>query len=663
MFTTVLVANRGEIARRIFRTARSLGLSTVAVHSTADARMPFVDEADAAVELPGNAPGETYLRAELIVDAAVRAGADAVHPGYGFLSENAGFAQAVIDAGLTWIGPPVDAISSMGSKIEAKKLMAAAGVPVLAELTPAEVSADDLPVLVKASAGGGGRGMRVVTRLEDLAAEIDAASAEALSAFGDGTVFCERYLAAGHHIEVQILADQHGTIWAVGERECSIQRRHQKVVEEAPSPLVERIPSMRASLFDAARKAAAAIGYVGAGTVEFLADEDGNVYFLEMNTRLQVEHPVTEETTGLDMVELQFAVASGEQLAPEPPPTRGHAIEVRLYAEDPANDWQPQTGHIHRFHVGDEHLSGTKVAPGDQKVPETRGAPAAAVAARVRVDSGVEDGSEVSPYYDAMLAKVIVSGRDRTAVARRLAGELQRATIHGVGTNRDLLVWILRHPAFLAGETDTAFFEKHGVGEPLADEVVRVSALAAALADAAARQARTPVRVGSGWRNLPSQPQRKSYRVGDVVHAVEYRLTRDGLVADGNVRMVESGPERVVLEADGVRRVFDVAAYDGLICVDSSLGSVSLSPVERFTDPAQQVAAGSLVAPMPGTVIRVGVQIGDKVVQGQPLLWLEAMKMEHTIAAPVDGVVGELKVEAGQQVEVGAVLAVVGEEA
>ncbi|WP_432885037.1 acetyl/propionyl/methylcrotonyl-CoA carboxylase subunit alpha [Kribbella sp. CA-245084] len=633
MFTTVLVANRGEIARRIFRTARALGLSTVAVYSSADARMPFVDEADAAVELPGNTPGETYLRAELIVEAAVRAGADAVHPGYGFLSENAGFAQAVIDAGLTWIGPPVDAISSMGSKIEAKKLMAAAGVPVLAELTPAEVSADDLPVLVKASAGGGGRGMRVVSRLEDLAAEIDAASAEALSAFGDGTVFCERYLAAGRHIEVQIMADQHGTIWAVGERECSIQRRHQKVVEEAPSPLVERLPWMRALLFDAARKAAAAIGYVGAGTVEFLADQDGNFYFLEMNTRLQVEHPVTEETTGLDLVQLQLAVAAGERLPADPPPTVGHAIEVRLYAEDPLNDWQPQTGTLHRFQVP----------------------------LGVRVDSGVEDGSEVSPYYDAMLAKVIAAGPDRGTVARQLAAALRRSTIHGTGTNRDLLVWILGHPAFLAGETDTGFFDKHGVGEPPDDAVVRVSALAAALADAAGRQA--PVRVPSGWRNLSSQPQRKSYRVGEVVHEVAYRMTRDGLVAEGNTRLVESTPTRVVLEVDGVRRVFDVAAYDGLVCVDSALGSVSLAPVERFTDPARQVAVGSLVAPMPGTVIRVGVQIGDKVTQGQPLLWLEAMKMEHTIAAPVDGVVGELKVEAGQQVEVGAVLAVVGEQA
>ncbi|MFI7060045.1 biotin carboxylase N-terminal domain-containing protein [Kribbella sp. NPDC050124] len=653
MITSVLVANRGEIARRIFRTARSLGLSMVAVHSTADAGSPHVAEADAAVHLPGNAPGDTYLRGDLIIEAALRAGADAVHPGYGFLSENAGFAQAVIDAGLTWIGPPVDAISSMGSKIEAKKLMAAAGVPVLAELTPAEVSAADLPVLVKASAGGGGRGMRVVSRLEDLPAEIEAASAEALSAFGDGTVFCERYLAAGRHIEVQIMADQHGTIWAVGERECSIQRRHQKVVEEAPSPLVERIPSMRPHLFDAARKAAAAINYVGAGTVEFLADNTGNFYFLEMNTRLQVEHPVTEETTGLDLVGWQIGVASGERLPADPPPTVGHAIEVRLYAEDPARDWQPQTGRLYRFAVGAERLSGTKVAPGDHDLPKS--------APRVRVDSGVVSGSEVSPYYDAMLAKAVVWATDRTAAARRLAAEVDRATIHGVRTNRGLLSWILRHPAFLAGDTDTGFFERHGIGVPVDPQVVRVSALAAALADAAERSA--PVRVPSGWRNLASQPQRKSYRVGEEVHEVAYRLTRNGLVVEGDVQLVSNGAERVVLEVDGVRRAFDVAAYDGLVCVDSPLGSVALEPVERFTDPSRQVAAGSLVAPMPGTVIRVGVQVGDKVEQGQPLLWLEAMKMEHTIASPAGGVVSELKVEAGQQVEVGAVLAVVGEDA
>ena len=395
MITSVLVANRGEIARRVFRTARALGLSTVAVHSTADASAPYVGEADAAVHLPGNAPAETYLQASLVIEAALRAGADAVHPGYGFLSENASFAAAVVEAGLTWIGPPASAIDSMGSKIEAKKLMDAAGVPVLKQFSAGDVTDADLPVLVKASAGGGGRGMRVVERLEDLRSEIASAEAEALSAFGDGTVFCEPYLATGRHIEVQVLADQHGTVWAVGERECSIQRRHQKVVEEAPSPLVERLPAMRSELFEAARKAAEAIGYVGAGTVEFLADDNGRFYFLEMNTRLQVEHPVTESVTGLDLVALQFAIASGEALPAEPPAAVGHSIEVRLYAEDPARDWQPQTGPLHHF-----SLPGSQFAPGGPR----EGTP------WVRVDSGVESGSEISPYYDAMLAKVIVWG-------------------------------------------------------------------------------------------------------------------------------------------------------------------------------------------------------------------------------------------------------------
>ncbi len=347
----VLVANRGEIARRVFASCRRLGVSTVAVYTDPDAGAPHVGEADARVRLPKI---RDYLNAEAIIAAARAAGADAVHPGYGFLSENADFAAAVQDAGLIWIGPPVDAVRAMGSKIEAKKLMSAAGVPVLDELDPDTVIEGQLPVLIKASAGGGGRGMRVVRELSALPGEVAAARREAESAFGDPTVFCERYLPTGHHIEVQVLADSHGTVWAVGERECSIQRRHQKVIEEAPAPLVERIPGMRAKLFDAARLAASTIGYTGAGTVEFLADpnsRDGEFYFLEMNTRLQVEHPVTEETTGLDLVELQLLVAEGGRLDTEPPATMGHSIEARLYAEDPAHGWQPQAGLMHTFDV------------------------------------------------------------------------------------------------------------------------------------------------------------------------------------------------------------------------------------------------------------------------------------------------------------------------
>ena len=309
---------------------------------------PHVAEADARVRLEGR---NGYLDSQQLIAAARAAGADAVHPGYGFLSENPDFAAAVLDAGLTWIGPPVAAVAAMGSKIEAKKMMAAAGVPVLDELDPETVTADQLPVLIKASAGGGGRGMRVVRELSELPPQVEAARRESQSAFGDPTVFCERYLATGHHVEVQVLADAHGTVWAVGERECSIQRRHQKIIEEAPSPLVERTPGMRDKLFDAARLAATAIGYTGAGTVEFMADEEGDFFFLEMNTRLQVEHPVTELTTGLDLVELQLHLADGGHLDPEPPPSRGYSIEARLYAEDPAKEWRPQAGTVHRFAV------------------------------------------------------------------------------------------------------------------------------------------------------------------------------------------------------------------------------------------------------------------------------------------------------------------------
>jgi propionyl-CoA carboxylase alpha chain len=650
MITSVLVANRGEIARRVFRTCRTLGLGTVAVFSDPDADAPHVREADAAVRLPGATPADTYLRAELIIDAAKRAGADAIHPGYGFLSENAEFARAVQAAGLIWIGPPPDAVETMGSKIESKRLMDAAGVPALRELDPDAVTAADLPVLIKASAGGGGRGMRVVRELTDLAGEAAAARAEAASAFGDATVFCEPYLATGRHIEVQVLADEHGTVWAVGERECSIQRRHQKVIEEAPSPLVERISGMRGELFDAARAAAKAIGYTGAGTVEFLADDDGHFYFLEMNTRLQVEHPVTECTTGLDLVALQFAVANGTRLDPEPPATRGHAIEARLYAEDPAADWQPQSGTLTRFVLPDVNVE-FGVGSG---------------AAGIRLDTGVVDGSVVGIHYDPMLAKVIAWAPTRPQAATALATTLARAQLHGVVTNRDLLVNVLRHPAFRSGDTDTAFFDRHGLetlARPLADDTAaRLSALAAALAlDAAQRSSATVLRsIPSGWRNVVSQPQRIAFDG----HEIAYRHTRDGLVAEGfeDVTLVSAAPQRVILDVAGVRRSFDVASSADEVQVDSPLGPVALRRIARFIDPAEQVAAGSLLAPMPGSIVRIAVAAGDRVTAGQPILWLEAMKMQHRINAPTDGVVAELPVREGQQIDVGAVLAVVTEQ-
>ncbi len=695
MLSRVLVANRGEIARRVFRTCRDLGLATVAVYSDADAGSPHVADADVAVRLPGETAADTYLRADLLVDAALRAGADAVHPGYGFLSENAAFASAVRDAGLTWIGPPPAAIEAMGSKVAAKRLMAAAGVPVLRELAPTDLTAADLPVLIKASAGGGGRGMRIVRSLADLPRALEAAQSEAASAFGDPTVFCEPYIESGRHIEVQILADDYGTIWTVGERECSIQRRHQKIIEEAPSPLVQRLPGMRERLFEAARAAAVAVGYRNAGTAEFLADEDGRFYFLEMNTRLQVEHPVTECTTGHDLVALQLQIAAGRSLRRAPFVPTGHAIEGRLYAEDPAAGWQPQSGTLHRFEVPGRPVEFR--AAGGLYGAAAEGLPSAGVAAArtpsdvtgarpvLRLDSAVTDGSKVGVFYDPMLAKVICWADDRDQAAAALSAALAGARIHGVTTNRDLLVRVLRHPAFLAGQIDTGFVDRHGLAGPgglatplAGDDAVRLSALAAALADAAASRASARVLGGlpSGWRNMPSQLQRKAYERAagaslsqDPAHEatryeVGYRIERSGLVVDGrnDVTLVSMAPDLVELAVAGILHRFEVAAYPGLVCVDSALGPVALRPVPRFTDPAAQAGAGSLLAPMPGTVARVGVAVGDQVTRGQPLLWLEAMKMEHVIAAPVAGVVAELPAVPGQQVEVGSVLAVVKPE-
>jgi acetyl/propionyl-CoA carboxylase alpha subunit len=646
MITRVLVANRGEIARRVFATCRRLGLGTVAVYTDPDAAAPHVAEADARVRLEGR---NGYLDATQVINAARAAGADAIHPGYGFLSENAEFAAAVIDAGLTWVGPPAAAVAAMGSKIAAKKLMAAAGVPVLDELDPDSVTAEQLPVLIKASAGGGGRGMRVVRDLAALPTEVAAARREAQSAFGDPTVFCERYLAAGHHVEVQVLADEHGTVWAVGERECSIQRRHQKIIEEAPSPLVERTPGMRAKLFDAARLAATAIGYTGAGTVEFMADENGDFFFLEMNTRLQVEHPVTEATTGLDLVEQQLHVADGGRLDAEAPPSRGHSIEARLYAEDPAKNWQPQAGTVHRFDVPTAATQFEVLArPG------------------VRVDAGIIDGSVVSIFYDSMLAKVISYAPSRRQAAGVLADALARTRVHGVRTNRNLLVNVLRYPDFLDGATDTAFFDTHGLAElaaPLADErAVALSAVAAALADAGENRVNAKVFAAapSGWRNLASGYQSKRYRdAADHEHHVRYRFTRGGVELPGvdGVTLATATPDHVVLGVDGVDRPFHVARYGHDVFVDSPLGPAQLTALPRFPDPDAAVALGSLLAPMPGAVVRIGAAEGDAVAAGQPLIWLEAMKMEHTVAAPTDGVLVELNVQPGQQVDVGAVLA------
>ncbi|WP_406453310.1 acety-l/propionyl-CoA carboxylase subunit alpha [Streptomyces sp. NBC_00876] len=641
MISTLLVANRGEIACRIFRTCRALGIATVAVYSDADADALHVREADTAVRLPGAAPADTYLRGDLVVAAALAAGADAVHPGYGFLSENAGFAAAVQDAGLTWVGPPVKAIELMASKTRAKELMAAAGVPLLAPVDPAAATADDLPLLLKAAAGGGGRGMRIVRELSELPGELTAAAAEALSAFGDGEVFAEPYVERGRHVEVQIMADEHDGVWALGTRDCSLQRRHQKVIEEAPAPGLD--DALRDRLRDAATAAARAVGYRGAGTVEFLVTADGRPYFLEMNTRLQVEHPVTEAVFGVDLVALQVRIAEGEPLpSPEPQQPAGHAVEARLYAEDPARDWQPQTGALLTLDVPDE--------PG------------------LRVDTGYTGGDTIGVHYDPMLAKVIAHAPTRTEAVRLLARALERARIHGPVTNRELLVRSLRHPDFMAARLDTGFYDRHLAELTAApgEAAVRLAATAAALAEAT-RNATAPTagvaRFGA-WRNLPSQPRLRRYRSepDGREYEITYRTTRDGVAADTEgVRVVSAHRGRVTLESGGVTRHFDVLGHDGRLYVDTAAGPYTFTALPRFTDPTERTEPGSLLAPMPGTVVRLadGLAPGSAVEAGQPLIWLEAMKMEHRILAPASGTLTALHAAPGLQVEVGALLAVV----
>jgi acyl-CoA carboxylase subunit alpha len=672
----LLIANRGEIAARVIRTARAMDIGTVAVFSGPDADAPYVTAADEAVALPGSAPADTYLNAPALIAAAQHTGADAIHPGYGFLSENAAFAQACADAGLIFVGPPPQAIEAMGSKIAAKELMAAAGVPVLPSSTvptrgddppeppdrrsapraaePPEADASvraaaqqiGFPLLVKAAFGGGGRGMRVVRGHADLAAALAGARREAAAAFGDGTVFLERYLDSPRHIEVQIFGDTHGTLVHLFERECSIQRRYQKIIEEAPSPAVDE--ALRQELGEAAIAAGKAIGYTGAGTVEFVLDAAGKFYFLEVNTRLQVEHPVTELVTGLDLVALQLQVAEGQPLPAEVrlAALTGHAIEARLYAEDVAAGFLPATGTLRAFDV-----------------PGLPG---------IRVDAGVTAGSQVGLHYDAMLAKVIAHGPTRDAARRRLARALAETRLHGVTSNRDLLVGILREEEFQAGQIDTGYLTRHDP-EDLArswrdDSAPRLHALAAALAGQAARRADAPVlrTIPSGWRNVPSDDQHVTFDTGDGTQlAVRYRFSGQTVTATINGEPVtelllrQAAAGRVVADIDGIRREFTVRQDGDTWDVDSSLGSSQLTELPRFPDPQSRAAPGSLLAPMPGTVVRLEVAPGAQVKAGTPIVVLEAMKMEHSVSAPHDGVVTDIEVTGGQQVDVGTVLAVV----
>jgi propionyl-CoA carboxylase alpha chain len=668
---TLLVANRGEIASRVFRTARALGIRTVAVHSDPDAGLPFVRDADIAVRLPGAAPADTYLRIDLIIDAARRSGADAVHPGYGFLAENAAFAQAVIDAGLLWVGPPPNAIAAMGSKIAAKETMRSTGVPVLPEAT---IAADQdaaailaagttvgYPLLVKASAGGGGRGMRVVHEPESLVAAVDAATREATAAFGDGTVFLERYVVGGRHVEIQVFADEHGQYTALHERECSVQRRHQKIVEECPSPAVDA--ELRRAMGDAAVAAARAVDYVGAGTVEFLLESgtDGapRFWFLEMNTRLQVEHPVTELVTGLDLVALQIAVAEGRALPRTAiePALSGHAVEVRLCAEEPVNGYRPAVGHIDKF-----------------EVPRLDG---------VRVDTGYGTGSVVSPHYDSMLAKVIAHGTDRDAAVRLLRRTLEQTVVAGVSTNREQLVEILEHEAFVEGRLSTGFIDDHSTfGGAHRTDALAPALVAAALGLRARRRATAPVLGGMppGWRNNPSVPQRAEFRVStdgrERVHRVDYLFDRAGNATmvrlddeDIPVVPVSSTDETVVLEQRGVRSTWRITAPDvpdeltteRRVHVTGPDTSFDFVVLPRFTTPGSRAQPGSLVAPMPGAIVRIGVAVGDAVAEGDVLVTIEAMKMEHGVRAPSAGVVSEVLVAPGQQVDAGLALLVLGD--
>ncbi|MER7833539.1 biotin carboxylase N-terminal domain-containing protein [Streptomyces sp. NPDC095602] len=640
MFDTVLVANRGEIAVRVIRTLRALGVRSVAVFSDADAGARHVREADTAVRIGPPAAGESYLRADRLLEAAARTGAQAVHPGYGFLAENAAFARACADAGLVFIGPPADAISLMGDKIRAKETVRAAGVPVVpgssgSGLTDAELAEAargiGMPVLLKPSAGGGGKGMRLVRDEAALADEIAAARREARASFGDDTLLVERWIDRPRHIEIQVLADGHGHVVHLGERECSLQRRHQKIIEEAPSVLLDE--KTRAAMGEAAVQAALSCGYRGAGTVEFIVPggDPSQYYFMEMNTRLQVEHPVTELVTGLDLVEWQLRVAAGEELPfrQDDITLTGHAVEARLCAEDPARGFLPSGGTVLAL-----------------REPQGAG---------VRTDSGLSVGTEVSSLYDPMLSKVIVHGPDRATALRRLRAALADTVTLGVPTNAGFLRRLLAHPDVVSGDMDTGLVEREAEGlvpDGVPAEVYEAAAAVREDALAARPDARgwtDPFSVPSGWRiggeRLPVTHHLRVAGHEPVAHVA--RATGRTVTAD-----------RVTVTLDGVTHAFHRAGTwlgrDG-----DSWNVLDHDPVAASLTGSAHSGADSLTAPMPGTVTVVKVAVGDEVTAGQGLLVVEAMKMEHVISAPHDGTVVELDVTPGTTVAMDQVLAVV----
>jgi 3-methylcrotonyl-CoA carboxylase alpha subunit len=659
MFDKILIANRGEIACRIIRTARRLGVRTVAVYSTADRHARHVSLADEA-RLIGEAPArESYLRIEAIIEAAKASGAEAIHPGYGFLSENAAFADACEEAGLIFIGPPASAIRAMGSKSEAKRLMERARVPVVPgyhgedqgyATLRAAAERIGYPVLVKASAGGGGKGMRVVEGAHALEAALASARREAASAFGDDRLLLEKYLLRPRHIEIQVFADGHGNSVHLFERDCSLQRRHQKVIEEAPAPGMTA--KRRGEMGEAALAAARAIGYVGAGTIEFIVDETGAFFFMEMNTRLQVEHPVTEMITGQDLVEWQLRVAAGEPLprAQDELAVTGHAFEARLYAEDPTRDFLPATGRL-------VHLRFPAEGP------------------HVRVDTGIGEGDEVTIHYDPMLAKLIVWDGDRESARKRLAAALGECEVAGLATNIAFLAAVAAHPAFAAAEIDTGFIGRHRetlvpAARPASDRTLALASLAIFLerargAKEAARASgdpHSPWAIADGWRMNDDNHHVLRFQDGEREMAVTVHYRPDGYLVE-----LPGGALPVRGELDGASGLFaDLAGARCRASVvragqDLTIFADGMSHKLRLLDPLAgaadlDAAAGTLAAPMPGKVVAVLVEKGASVKRGQPLLVLEAMKMEHTITAPADGVVETVRFGVGEQVGEGAEL-------
>ena len=654
MFGSVLIANRGEIACRVIRTARRMGLRSIAVFSDADAGAAHVAMADAAVRIGPPAAAESYLAIDRIIEAARRTGAEAIHPGYGFLSENADFAEACAAAGLVFVGPPAEAIRAMGSKSAAKALMEQAGVPLVpgyhgADQDPAALAraAAEIgyPVLIKASAGGGGKGMRVVRAAADFAAELDRAKGEARAAFGDDRVLVEKYLTKPRHIEIQVFADAHGNVVSLHERDCSIQRRHQKIVEEAPAPLIDE--AMRAAMGKTACDAARAIGYVGAGTVEFIA-EDGAFHFMEMNTRLQVEHPVTEMITGIDLVEWQFRVAAGEALPlkQEGIGRRGHAVEVRLYAEDPARDFAPSTGALARLRL-----------PAESR--------------HLRIESGVRAGDEVSVHYDPMIAKLVTWDEDRDGALRHMAQALAACEIDGVQTNLDLLRRIVTHPDFRAAALDTGFIARHEAALLPARSTAPLAVLAAAahrwlaapppMPDPA--DPWSPWATRTAWRLNGARFQDVTFDEDGTTHHLRLHPLDDGrfrLETGGRavaVRVDSGADAALLVELEGEATRLSAAWQGGRIVVFAGGLRHALTPVDPHEAMGEGAGADALVrSVMPGKLIELAVAAGDRVKAGDLLAVVEAMKVQFRITAPRDGVIAATHCAVGDLVEDGAEL-------